>query len=132
MDTYKYYNKNTEYYQSGDHIQNIRVKGELIPPHSRIRYGRGKPIDSGNGWQVRIRCPWCGKFHYHGWDPSEPWTDEVGRRVSHCYIPGNPVYAGYTIVPSPIWAEAIETVATNKNDHLPKKQVVNSKCKGEW
>jgi len=98
-DTQYNYNKNHEKSKIEDteHNQATMVTGVLIPPHTLLRIGRGNRIDSGGAWQVRVRCPWCGKLHFHGWDPSEPWTEEVGRRVSHCVVPGI-TYAGYTIV----------------------------------
>lgn len=78
-----------------DHDQNIPVDGELIPPMTRIQYSRRR-YGYQRGWTVKVKCPWCGKYHFHSWEGNDrrPQT-----RVSHCKVPGVQ-FAGYTIYPN--------------------------------
>lgn len=76
--------------------QETEVAGTLIPPGSRYKCGK-RHIWNGPRWVVRVKCPWCGKFHYHGWDPADTWP---ATRHSHCKVPGVD-RAGYTIITPP-------------------------------
>lgn len=50
--------------------------------------GRWSDDSSRPGWQRRwatisVWCPWCARWHYHGWDPADD-ARHIEHRCSHC------------------------------------------------
>jgi len=42
---------------------------------------------------INVWCPYCQKFHYHGWSPETPsWA--VEDRAPHCFVRPNPFTEG--------------------------------------
>jgi len=38
---------------------------------------------------IAVWCPWCKRFHTHGWDPAED-ARVASHRVAHCHDPASP------------------------------------------
>ncbi len=89
----------------------------IMAPTSTTPYARGKRpllrgilVDLGPwrdcperpGWQARqatiaVWCPWCCRFHFHGWDPADDGR-HASHRCAHCHDPASPFdKSGYYI-----------------------------------
>jgi hypothetical protein len=58
-----------------------------------IALGRWLDCTDRQGMQVRyatiaVWCPWCGRWHYHGWDPAEDGR-HASHRGAHCHNPAS-------------------------------------------
>jgi hypothetical protein len=67
----------------------VVATGKLISPNQQVKIHK-KPYTF-HAWHVAVRCPYCGKLHYHGWDPTELEEKRVRTRLSHC-SPGGDYY----------------------------------------
>jgi hypothetical protein len=62
-------------------------------PHPGVPVLRG--FVSYNGNMINVFCPYCDKYHSHGWHPENPsWAIEF--RVNHCGGKNRP-FLGYHI-----------------------------------
>lgn len=52
----------------------------LAPPAPRLQSAPDVKADFWGHSQVRVRCPFCRKYHYHG--------RAAGLRIAHCNSPG--------------------------------------------
>jgi hypothetical protein len=50
--------------------------------------------------QIAVWCPYCRKYHLHGWDHKLRKDTDVEHRASHCN-PGTPLWKGYYITVAP-------------------------------
>lgn len=69
------------------------------PKHRRIA-PKGMPVLRGfvseDRKMINVWCPYCGKFHYHGWTPENPpWA--VEDRAPHCFVDSPLKKTGYYI-----------------------------------
>jgi hypothetical protein len=70
-----------------------------MKPKYRRRPCPGIPVLRGflsdNGKIINVFCPYCDKYHSHGWHPENPsWAIE--HRINHC-IDKNRPFTGYHI-----------------------------------
>jgi hypothetical protein len=60
-------------------------------PHPGVPVLRG--FVSYNGNMINVFCPYCDKYHSHGWHPENPsWA--IGLRIAHCSSPFKERYPG--------------------------------------
>jgi hypothetical protein len=122
LNKYKLFIQNFDPESTAAEQEAVPAVGILIPPNMLIRYPISKMYSRSSQWRVKVRCPWCGHWHYHGWgDPGKPEENRVKTRKSHCTVPEFPD-AGYTIyIQEEVRLQNIESENISRNSFFHKQ-----------